>query len=314
MTRAQWCSHSLKKRSAETIAPASMTPPGLLSGDELAKRLARFSPDLVEEVAKVAKDALAGENGRESSLNGKATSLLTASGLSLTVAFTFGGMLLQHPEYLDPLSGGWAATVAFLYGAALLSGLAATGWALGALFVTSKYVGISESNVFDPAVFAESDRLDFESQNGGKEKGAPPVQAVQEGYAVEDPPPFPKSGTAYFRRFMTAHLWQIYQEHFRIHRAKAKRIWKGQVFFGLFLVALATLGLILAWISLAQQRERRAPKTVQASIAAPPAAPIPSMHVAVPGDAGVYQVLGARAPDAGTSSVQPRRGQPPASP
>src|SRR4051794_35176891 len=60
-----------------------------LSGDELTDRLRLESPDLIEEISKIAKEQLASEIGREAALNGKATALLTSSGLALTVAFTF---------------------------------------------------------------------------------------------------------------------------------------------------------------------------------------------------------------------------------
>lgn len=294
----------LKRRTPPTGASLT-TGTGLLSGDDLAKRLARYSPDLVEEVAKVARDALASENARESSLNGKATSLLTASGLSLTVAFTFGGMLLQHPEYLDSLNSGWAAVVPFLYGGALLCGLAATGFALGALFVTSKYVGLTEANVFDPEVLGEADRLDVESRDAVNGNPAMPPSEGDTG-GVAGPPPFPKSGTAYFKRFITAHLWQIYQEHFPIHEVKAKRIWKGQVFFGLFLLTLAVLGLMLAEMSLAQQRQRRAPTTQPPQLSPPTPSPVvPPVIIrgAEVEDGGMSQTPQAAAADAGPSAA-----------
>jgi hypothetical protein len=250
---------------------------GPLGADELVKRLTLASPDLVEELYKLSKEFLASEAARENNLNGKATSLLTASGLSLTVAFTFGGLLLQHPEYLDSWNEPWPYVVPSLYGFALLMGLSASGIAVRSLLIRDDYKGIAEEDVFNPEVLANSDSLDFVSLPAPAEsKGALPKQVEsqedasslvsQEQEAVtvsadgqhsaDQKPAYPKSGTTYYRRFITAHLWQIAQEHFRIHEDKAKRIKLGQVLFLLFLVVLGAIGVILAGIAFSQQQER----------------------------------------------------------
>lgn len=231
---------------------------------------------------------MASEAAREVSLNGKATSLLTASGLSLTVAFTFGGILLQHPDYLDALGGGWSLVVAVMYGFALLFGLAASAIAVQALLVRDDYVGLAEEDIFNPDVLVESDRLDWLSLPANVQssrlsaKVVTGINAGEDGQAASSlvldrgdeeksseldgerktervkppPPPFLKTGTAYYRRFIAAHLWLIARKHFEIHEEKAKHIKLGQKFFILFLAFLAFIGVSLATLVLLQQLGR----------------------------------------------------------
>ncbi|WP_147468404.1 hypothetical protein [Corallococcus interemptor] len=306
---------------------SAQTTGGQLDADELINRLRLNSPDLAEELYKISKEYLASETARENNLNAKATSLLTASGLSLTVAFTFGGMLIQHPEYLSSLWGLWPYIVPIFYGVALLAGLSASAIAVWSLLIRGDYVGISEQDVFNPSVLIDSDRLDFISLPApAQSKTSPLNQAEQQDSdnvviepssdiipessspeptmpveptaasagaetqpPVEAPPPYPKSGTAYYRRFMTAHIWQIARTHFDIHEAKAKRIKIGQGLFFVFLLMLAAIGVSLTIVALIQQHRLAA--SSQTTVASP----------------GTPQPVAAQHPisSAGASSVMP---------
>ncbi len=68
-------------------------------------RLAFATSDDVELVLKEAERFIDEQRGRQARLDSKATSLLGAVGLSLTVAFTYGGMII-HGSAQGASSGG----------------------------------------------------------------------------------------------------------------------------------------------------------------------------------------------------------------
>src|SRR6187399_3077726 len=99
------------KASSKQKKPA--TP--LLTEHELAARVTLGSPKLVEELWNISQKQLDIEIARHTRLDTKATSLLTAAGLSLTVAFTFGSTLLTKAdafkEYHEQVVAIFAVTI-----------------------------------------------------------------------------------------------------------------------------------------------------------------------------------------------------------
>jgi hypothetical protein len=194
-----------------------------LSSEELHERLELKSIGVIEEIHALALRQIATEEQRESRLDGKAQGLLISASLALTVAFTFGGLLLQHPEYLDPLreieflgrSAAWA--VVACYSVALLSGLAASYVAIRALYVRADYQGVDEHALLGKGI------LDI----------------------VDDQPG--DGALAAYRRYAAAHYWQIAQHNSDIHEAKADRIKLGQRLFIGFLACLMLIGLGLGY-------------------------------------------------------------------
>src|SRR5438046_1833562 len=74
-----------------------------LSREELKQRVKR-SPALVKEIYEIAQRQVQAEVGRQGRLDAKATSLMSAVGLCLTVTFTFGSLLLtQAAHFVDKL-------------------------------------------------------------------------------------------------------------------------------------------------------------------------------------------------------------------
>lgn len=210
------------------------TPRLKLSDDDLHARLQLKSIGLIEEIHALALRQIQAEEQRESRLDGKAQGLLVSASLTLTVAFTFGGLLLQHPDSLDPLKGyelfGQSAALAVVtcYAIALACGLAASYVAIRALYVRADYQGVDVQAVLGKAIL---DIADDQAGEGAR--------------------------TAY-RRFSAAHHWQIAQNNSEIHNAKADKIKFGQRLFMGFLACLMLIGLGLGYSAYAKLQQKAA--------------------------------------------------------
>jgi hypothetical protein len=199
-----------------------------LSADDLHDRLELKSIGIIEELHALALRRIDAEEQRESRLDGKAQGLLVSASLTLTVAFTFGGLLLQHPDYLDPLrdfeflglSAAWAVVACYSF--ALVCGLAASYVSIRALYVRADYQGVDEQAVLGKAILDVAD--------------AQPGEGAR----------------AAFRRYAAAHYWQIAQHNSDIHDVKADRIKLGQRLFIGFLACLMLIGLGLGYSAYAK--------------------------------------------------------------
>lgn len=181
--------------------------------EEIVERLRLSSTELVADVYALANRQLDVEDKRETNLNGKAVSLLSASGVSVTVTFALGGVLAQRPELLEllaPAGTTWRVVLALSYAAAVFFGILAGVLAVLALKI-SAYVTVAEPDVF-------GDELRRSDEEGAC------------------------AGQARYRRYLTAHLWQIYRANFRKHERKARKILFGQISFLVFLTLLIPLG------------------------------------------------------------------------
>jgi hypothetical protein len=237
------------------LPKTNKTPPRL-TDRELVERMCLNSPKLADEVYDIAKMQLANEEKREANFGAKAVSLLSVTGLSLTVAFTFGGVLLQRPEYLAAL-GGWRHVVVAGYALALISGMAASWFALRALVIRSDYRAIAERDVFGDEL-AEADT-----------KG--------------------DAGPVAYRRFLAVHFWLIYQNNWSIHEEKARHVQRGQWCFFAFLFLLLPIGGAMTYsLNVAKDSPARpVPVTCVVRVeeskpAAPPPAPAPTAPPAKP--------------------------------
>lgn len=184
--------------------------PARLTYEQLKERAAR-SPHIVNELYDVAQKQILAETGRQGRLDAKATSLLGAVGLSLTVAFTFGGSLITNHSTFAAHSLVYAviSTCFFL---AVALGIAAGGFALGALLVRQGYVALSEQAVFDDETLALAD---------GQEDA--------------------EVGVAVYKRFLLVQLWDIARTNAATQDRKAVLIRRGQVVFGVFLLCLVVM-------------------------------------------------------------------------
>jgi hypothetical protein len=210
--------------------------PKRLSRKDILDRLRLNSSGLVEEIHSIALRQNQAEDQRESRLDGKAQGLLGTAGLSLTVAFTFGGILLKNPEYLKPLGWTLGAAVVALYALALLFGLVASIEAIRALFVSNSYAALSDDDVFNEERLIAADKEALKAAKAAAKaegKETPNAAARTEG---------DKAAQSFLRRSLIVQHWTIYRQHYDTHERKASIIKCGQYFFIAFLVTLLLIG------------------------------------------------------------------------
>ncbi len=207
------------------VAPPAIPPGGNLSPAVVRDRLRLNSPELVENIYELAKAQVAYETGRQGRLDSKATSLLTASGLSVTVAFSFGTTLITYGSRFD-------GVVIVAYAAAVSLGLTAAILAVAALKVAGTYTTVSDHAVFDAG---ELPRANWPTWEGD--------EAVEIAERL-------RFGVMRYQKHLIAHLWEIYRANAAQNEIKATRIKYGQYVFVAFLIALlACAGLVFRVVS-----------------------------------------------------------------
>ena len=188
--------------------PQAASHPQAMTPAELDEALELHSPVLLKQLYEAAQRQVTFETGRQGRLDAKATGLLQAVGLSLTV------LAMMAPRLPENARGAvlWGLWVV------LLLGLSAALMAIWALRVRKgEYVTVNERTLFSKELLADADSHVKDEQD----------QVV-----------------TMFYRTTTAHLWQIVQAQERIHNAKAEWIWRGQMAFGGFLLGVLGLGLV----------------------------------------------------------------------
>ncbi len=207
-----------------------------LTEESLRARLAIDSPELVQELFTIAQGQVVTEAGRQSRLDAKANSLLTATGLSLTVAFTFGGLLITQAKAFYIIG----VTVAFA--AAVTCGFVAAIHAVVGLRVTDRYRSVDEENVFDSEILRTADD---------------PASAI-DGLDGLEAPAKRAYGVMEYRKFLVPHLWAIILQHRQVHEDKARLIKRGQGFFIAFLGALVLVCVFVVGAVLSRNNDREA--------------------------------------------------------
>ncbi|MBX3208436.1 MAG: hypothetical protein KF764_25545 [Labilithrix sp.] len=211
-------------RSSATLTSGQTTKGevgDLLPLDEkaLAERLAINSPELVQELFTLVQGLVTAEVGRQTRLDAKATSLLTAAGLSLTVTTGFASTVLARPDLVKD----WNPAVLFLASLAFLVatvvGLLAAIWAVRALRVRGDYRAANESSLFDAELLLEAND--------------PPSMADEKDDAQRR-----LFGLMEYRKHLIPHYWAILRAHRLVHGKKADIVGDGQTLFLAFLGAV----------------------------------------------------------------------------
>lgn len=206
------------------VPPPVSPSVGFLPWEELKDRLCINSPLIVEDLQTIMRGLLQQEDGRRSRLDSKAQGLLGAASLTLTVSLALGGLILQRGQ---SFASELLAVLASIYVLALFCGLGASIQAVRALFVRGEYKNVSLKVALDPETLALANQ-EAESR-------------PTDDFAIRD-----RRAQTFYRRFMIAHLNDIYEAHFHAHRKLAKLVWLGQLLFMAFLASLLALGIVIA--------------------------------------------------------------------
>ena len=208
-----------------------------LSKDELRERLRINSNGLIEEIHAIALRQNQLEDQREARLDGKATSLIAAAGLSVAVTFTFGSMLAPNSTFFTPLGTG-GVIVPALYALALFCGFLATLLAVIAHKIRD-YKSLSDEDVFN---VHEIERIER-------------VARDKDGQIDE------KKAQAEYRRYITLQHWTFHRVHSDIHDKKADVIKWGQRFFLAFVCTLFLIGSVIAGTAFVRFSKTEPPTT-----------------------------------------------------
>ncbi len=208
--------------------------PTELTEETLRERLALNSPELVDQLFLLVQNLIATETGRQTRLDAKATSLLTAAGLALTVTTGFVGATLARPDLKWPAPVLGAACVLFAIGVILA--LLAAIWAVRALRVRDSYRTAHEDALFNPALLLEA--------NASAPDESGPSQV--DDRADKEDAQRRVFGLMEYRKHLIPHYWSILCQHRAVHEGKARLIRDGQLLFLFFLGDLILVCILLA--------------------------------------------------------------------
>ena len=180
-----------------------------LTPQEVTDRLLLGSPDLIEEIYGRANKLVDDENAIFQGLTGKAGVLLGAIGVSTSLAVALAKTALFCPVYPVWLLQTIRLSVVV---ALILAGISVWN-VVRALMVSGKHQKPDEKVLLDQSVLAQADAN-------------------------------PDIGLSAYRRYVTAHLWQIYQNEAIQNKLLAKNVKWGQIFYVTFLVVVCLLGAV----------------------------------------------------------------------
>jgi len=188
-----------------------------LTAEEIRRRLRLVNPELAKDLLDVARAQVQSEVVRHGRLDTKATSIVTAGGISITVAFSVAGSLSAAVA-----GHGWLIA---MFAAAGVAGLATVLLGVRALLVRGGYAEVS-----DQAVFKESTLELADSPKG--------VDDLKDRDGNPDRKEINAFGAAIYKQYLTAHLWDVYVKDHKQIDAKAVMVKHAQVSFVIFLTLI----------------------------------------------------------------------------
>ncbi|WP_437627099.1 hypothetical protein [Sorangium sp. So ce1151] len=209
----------LRDKFAATLGRTrQMQPPSQLSQSEIQAAVHLTSATLIKEVYDISVRQVQSEGARQVIIDGKASTLLGAVGLSLTLSLALASQLLssQSLHYM------FKQVLAVILVVGTLCALLAAAHALMAVRITEKYRTLNEKDVFNRDILYTAN--------------------AEEG---DDGP------ASYYRRYLIPQIWRIAQLDSDIHERKARLVANGQRWFFGFVFCIAAIGAIVAAKALA---------------------------------------------------------------
>jgi hypothetical protein len=210
---------------ASTTAAGEARATAPFTEADVRARLNVSSPELVKELHENAIRMLNAECERQKSLEAKASSLLAASGLAVTLTFAFGSAITERP-------GNFHEWIIYPYASACIFGLLTAGYAVWALMIRN-YAALNEETIFNDAVIKDADE--------------------PAAFAADDTMPYTEKwsyGLRNYRAFVVPHIVRICQINAAHHKRKAELIaWGQRLFFGFILSVISVCLLIAVGLS-----------------------------------------------------------------
>lgn len=180
--------------------------------EEVVDRVRLNSSLVVEEALKFVVKMMDADDMRSTQINNKASTLLGASGLSVTVAFSFGATLLSRPD----LFGLWERkALPVLFATSLFVGFSAGLYSLKALQVRN-HKAIDSGDVLSRSVLDDAD-----------------TENEADGLRV-------------YRRYLLAHIWAVSSHNKKVLEDKATLLKRGQLAFTAFIFLIMVIGMMIA--------------------------------------------------------------------
>jgi len=199
-------------KTAKEQPPDKLTDdrPFTLSEDEIIERLRTEDKDVIDEIHKTCLDLLYKEEERAKSTDSKGSSLIGIIGLSSSLIFTLGGILIEKISNVNlPIIGCPIPWLVLFYCFSSLTLLIAITLTFFAIKTREDWRWLKDEDIFHAEMI--------------------------------------EGGINPYKRYMSTHIWKIFQNNFLMNEKKASCLkWAQQ----LFMFALAQLVPIIAIISL----------------------------------------------------------------
>jgi hypothetical protein len=182
-----------------------------LTDEEIEERLRIDNGGLIDEIHKTVSGMLYEENERQKQIDTKRASSIAVVGLSTSLVFSLGGLLIEKITNVSlPIIGCPIPWLVLFYFTTSITLLLSMLLAYQAIKARSDWVWFSEQDIFNQEVLKEDQ-------------------------------------TDYYKRYMITHMWKLYRNNFGINQMKGESLKCSQLFFILGLIQLMP---IIAIISL----------------------------------------------------------------
>jgi hypothetical protein len=184
--------------------------PFTLSEEEIIERLRTDDTAIIDEIHKTCFDILYKEEEHTKFIDSKGSSLIGIIGLSSSLVFTLGGILIEKITNVNfPIIGCPIPWLVLLYFSSSLTLLIAIFYSFLTVRVRADWRWLKDEDIFHNGMIAQ--------------------------------------GIKPYKRYMSVHAWKIFQNNFKINESKAINLKRAQL---LFIIALGQLIPIIVFLSL----------------------------------------------------------------
>lgn len=184
-----------------------------LTDEEIEERLRIDNGAVVDEIYKIVSGILYEENERQKQIDTKGASSIAVIGLSTSLVFSLGGLLIEKITNMAlPVIGCLIPWLVFFYCSTSITLLLSMVFAYYGIRARSDWMWFSEQDIFNQEVLKEE-----------------------------------QEQLAFYKRYIITHMWKLYKNNFRINETKGGHLKCSQK---LFILGLIQLIPIIAIISL----------------------------------------------------------------